>query len=166
MGCHFLLQGIFPTQGSNPSLLCLLHWQMGSLPLCHLGSPTVSGSLPKFSCVESSSHEGCLHTRASDFPWLLSVFFLVAAKTMPIGWCLQSLAFFSLNKITCQRIRYPQGGRWRAHGPHHPPTINFPFWEWRERRRDRDPSDWCRASISVVQTGNGKRTPSLLSLLG
>ena len=28
MGCHFLLQGIFPTQGSNPYLLhlCLLHW--------------------------------------------------------------------------------------------------------------------------------------------
>ena len=24
VGCHFLLQGIFPTQGSN---LCLLHWQ-------------------------------------------------------------------------------------------------------------------------------------------
>ena len=23
--CHFLLQGIFPTQESNPSLLCLLH---------------------------------------------------------------------------------------------------------------------------------------------
>ena len=29
MGCHALLQGIFPTQGSNPSLLCLLHWQLG-----------------------------------------------------------------------------------------------------------------------------------------
>ena len=26
---HFLLQGIFPTQGSNPQLLCLLHWQGG-----------------------------------------------------------------------------------------------------------------------------------------
>ena len=30
MGCHFLLQGIFPTQGSNPSLLhcrwILYHW--------------------------------------------------------------------------------------------------------------------------------------------
>ena len=25
--CHALLQGIFPTQGSNPHLLCLLHWQ-------------------------------------------------------------------------------------------------------------------------------------------
>ena len=24
MSCHFLLQGIFWTQGSNPSLLCLL----------------------------------------------------------------------------------------------------------------------------------------------
>ena len=33
MGCHALLQGIFPTQGSNPHLLCLLHWQVGSLPL-------------------------------------------------------------------------------------------------------------------------------------
>ena len=27
VGCHVLLQGIFPTQGSNPCLLCLLHWQ-------------------------------------------------------------------------------------------------------------------------------------------
>ena len=25
VGCHFLLQGIFLTQGSNPPLLCLLH---------------------------------------------------------------------------------------------------------------------------------------------
>ena len=25
VGCHFLLQGIFPTQGSNPGLLCLLY---------------------------------------------------------------------------------------------------------------------------------------------
>ena len=39
-GCHFLLQGIFPTQGSNPSPLCLLHWQVYSLPLSHLGSPS------------------------------------------------------------------------------------------------------------------------------
>ena len=32
VGCHALLQGIFPTQGLNPCLLCLLHWQVGSLP--------------------------------------------------------------------------------------------------------------------------------------
>ena len=32
-GLYFLLQGIFPTQGLNPSLLHLLYWQVGSLPL-------------------------------------------------------------------------------------------------------------------------------------
>ena len=37
VGCHFLLQGIFPTQGSNLSLLCLLHWQESSLPLAPPG---------------------------------------------------------------------------------------------------------------------------------
>ena len=31
-GCHFLLQGIFLSQGSNPGLLCLLLWQADSLP--------------------------------------------------------------------------------------------------------------------------------------
>ena len=36
VGCHFLLRGLFPIQGSNP---CLLHWQVDSLPLSHLGSP-------------------------------------------------------------------------------------------------------------------------------
>ena len=30
VGCHALLQGIFPTQGSNPHLLGLLHQQAGS----------------------------------------------------------------------------------------------------------------------------------------
>ena len=37
VGCCFLLQGIFPTQGSNLSLLCLLHWQADSLPIKPLG---------------------------------------------------------------------------------------------------------------------------------
>ena len=36
VGCHFLLQGIFLTQGSN---LCLLHWGADSSPLSHLGFP-------------------------------------------------------------------------------------------------------------------------------
>ena len=33
LGCHFFLQGIFLTQGSNPHLLCLLNWQVDSLPV-------------------------------------------------------------------------------------------------------------------------------------
>ena len=36
VGCYFLLQGIFLTQGLNPCLLHLLHWQVDSLPLWHL----------------------------------------------------------------------------------------------------------------------------------
>ena len=39
VACHALLHGIFPTHGSNPHLLCLLHWQAGSLPLVPPGKP-------------------------------------------------------------------------------------------------------------------------------
>ena len=38
-GLLFLPPGIFPTQGSNPSLLWLLLWQVDSWPLNPLGSP-------------------------------------------------------------------------------------------------------------------------------
>ena len=34
VGCHFLLQGIFPTQGSN---LSILDWQVLSLSVSHHG---------------------------------------------------------------------------------------------------------------------------------
>ena len=37
-GCHSILQGIFPTQGSNPRLLCLLHCKQILYPLNHGGS--------------------------------------------------------------------------------------------------------------------------------
>ena len=37
VGCHFLLQGIFLTQGSNPHLLRFLCWQEDSLLLRDLG---------------------------------------------------------------------------------------------------------------------------------
>ena len=42
VGCHFLLQGIFLTQGSN---LGLLHWQAGSLPLAIPGKPLRVGEV-------------------------------------------------------------------------------------------------------------------------
>ena len=65
VGCHFLLQGIFLTQGSNPRLLCLLHWQMGSLPLVPPGKPRF---LPKvkvksLSRVRFFATHGLLPTR-------------------------------------------------------------------------------------------------------
>ena len=41
VGCHFLLQGIFPTQGLNPGLL---HCRQTLYPLSHQGSPNVPWS--------------------------------------------------------------------------------------------------------------------------
>ena len=48
VGCHALLQGIFLTHGSNLHLLCLLHWQAGSLLLALSGKPAKSHSLVEY----------------------------------------------------------------------------------------------------------------------
>ena len=55
VGCHFLLQGIFPTQGSNPCLLSLLHWQVDSLSLAPPRKPPApsTGSIHS-SCIWQS----------------------------------------------------------------------------------------------------------------
>ena len=47
VGCYALFQGTFPTQGSNACLLSLPHWQVGSLPLSHQGSPIPTTDLIK-----------------------------------------------------------------------------------------------------------------------
>ena len=93
VGCHFPLQGIFPAQGSNS---CLLHWQEGSLPLSHLGSPVAT--LPPLRCpllsfpslrapstpfpfsyshCSSGLSQGCpFQSRTSEIKW----------STGPWGW--------------------------------------------------------------------------------
>ena len=42
VGYHFLLQDVFLTQGLNPCVLCLLHWQVGSLLLTPPGKPILN----------------------------------------------------------------------------------------------------------------------------
>ena len=54
-GCHFLPQGIFPTQGSKLGLLCFLHRQADSFPLSHQGSPIMAFGLPILREENSSS---------------------------------------------------------------------------------------------------------------
>ena len=56
VGCHALLQGIFPTQGSNLHLLCLLYWKQilyhqRNMCLCH-HSPWLLLLLSHFSRVQ------------------------------------------------------------------------------------------------------------------
>ena len=57
VGCRAPLQGIFPSQGSNPHLLCLLCWWVGSLPLAPHGKPCLRAS--------SSNWSYSPHTRIS-----------------------------------------------------------------------------------------------------
>ena len=57
VGCHFLLQGIFPTQGPSPCLLDLLNWHVDSLPLAPPGKP-----IPYYTPVRSQ-HLGSLPGR-------------------------------------------------------------------------------------------------------
>ena len=67
VGCHFLFQGIFLTQGSNLSLLHLLHWQAGSLPLAPLGKPPISPFLPILTII-------CNHLQQPPRTCVLPVF--------------------------------------------------------------------------------------------
>ena len=73
VGCHALFQGIFPTQGSNPCLLHLLHWQASSLPLVPPGSePWANNFLSSpFFCTVSCLEDGMRSHRLLQFPLLL-----------------------------------------------------------------------------------------------
>ena len=51
VGCHFLLQGFFLTQGTNQ---CLLHWQADSLRPCYPGSPQVSIKISNYGVWRAS----------------------------------------------------------------------------------------------------------------
>ena len=59
VGCHFLLQGIFPTQVMNPCHLCFLHWQTGSLPSEPTRKPTF-GKYIKLSTTSLRKYIRCL----------------------------------------------------------------------------------------------------------
>ena len=61
VGSHFLLQGIFPTQGLKPHLFCLLHCRQILDRLSHQESPRAIPTLPGlrfFIC--SSTYLACL----------------------------------------------------------------------------------------------------------
>ena len=58
VGCHALLQGIYLTQESNPCLLLLLQWQVGSLALVPPGIPfNSSRSLENLSLIQEGPGE-------------------------------------------------------------------------------------------------------------
>ena len=56
--CHFLLQGIFLTQGLNPHLLRLLHWQADSWASVPPGTPNPDHSLWHLPSAFTCPHVG------------------------------------------------------------------------------------------------------------
>ena len=61
MGCHALLQGFFPTQGSIFHFLSVLHWQAGSLPPAPPGKSYVVVHSVYIHFVESFHHKSMLN---------------------------------------------------------------------------------------------------------
>ena len=75
-GCRAIpLQGVFPAQRANPGLSCLLHWQVGSLPLVPPKETHLKGELQFKALLE----------RRKAFQHLIISLQIVLAVTAPEG---------------------------------------------------------------------------------
>ena len=69
VGCHFLLQGIFPTQELNTCLMRFLHWQPNSLP--PPGKPSNGTRQKKAQITRPERRDQCLAIQR--LPWVARV---------------------------------------------------------------------------------------------
>ena len=102
VGCHALLQRIFPTQGLNLYHLCLLHCRWILYPLAHLGSPLLCISVVYSVSLLHSIHctEGLQCGRYLDFG--------EPGGGMKLSWSLSVLPSSKLQSITaCKWICLP-----------------------------------------------------------
>ena len=97
MVCHALLQRIFPTQGSNPCLLSLLHWQVGSLPLAPPGKHTFDFIIHLSALRMEKEMAPHSSTLAWKIPWMKEPGRLQSMGSLRIGheWA-TSLSLFTL----------------------------------------------------------------------
>ena len=121
-GCLSLLQGIFPTQGSNLHLLGLLHWQASSLPVVPPGKPKRKWS---FSVVSDSLRPHGLQPARLLCPWdfpgkgtgvgchfLLQGIFPTQGSNLGLPHCRQTLYHLShqgSHKATHYKTPCPEG---------------------------------------------------------
>ena len=118
MRCHFLLQRIFLgslflglARGSNLCLLCLLHWQVDSLPLHHLGSPIIYLRLIQCHILINSLKLGMQCDGDKVSLYYYSTFFSTTILHSPECLIFSKLpkfsgsASFSLN-VTCSQLNF------------------------------------------------------------
>ena len=101
VGCHALLQGIYPTQGSNLCLPCLLHWQVGSLPLVPPGKPLTHD----IHIMHASVWHGAQHTVGLQLRGCLSHTLTLSSQPSPVRAPFLLVTPFSWHN-QCQSLLY------------------------------------------------------------
>ena len=110
MHCHALLQGIFPTQGSNSHLL---HWQVDSLALSHRqGHEGKLNSSNSLIITSSSCFQPC---SIVEIPFASLPIFLMCPIFLDASEICSSLWW-------CTRARFAQHNLW-SYSPHPCPTA-------------------------------------------
>ena len=138
VGCHTLLHG-FPTQGLNPCLLCLLHWQAVSLPLVPSGKPTVGytriqnkkfkkNTDKAFSPRKKNRMDSVIHTTGS------SVFFKPASLATVYS-PLSDIQGLSQLSHSWDHSWWQMMAETRHQGPISHPSCRQPivYWLWQEK---------------------------------
>ena len=114
MGCHALLQGIFPTKGSNPRLLRLLLWPSGSLPLAPPEKPKNRLGLPSWL---SGKEFACQFRRLRFSPWSQKIPHATeqlspCATTIELSlsqWCYLTISSSDVHFSSCPQF-FPASG--------------------------------------------------------
>ena len=88
VGCRALLQGIFPTQESNPHLQCLLHCRQVLYPRSHLGSPSTYYTRHYYRCYRYNREQSYLLMFLKLTFWLREVIKLKKKKRKRINKCI------------------------------------------------------------------------------
>ena len=85
--CRFLLQGIFSTQGWNPHLLCLLHWQAGSFTTEPSGTSPNSWPLDSLRITAQISSLSTYRLCHIMYIFINCVYCLVFSLLLHVGCC-------------------------------------------------------------------------------
>ena len=130
--CHFLLQGIFPTQGSNSGLLHLLHWQADSLSLCHMRGLPHGKSL----VIENGCSKVRNNYNTEFHHHFLCVFAYFMLSTKPTIWLVILHFTFTGQRASCTGLEQPSWATWWVHRSasfcHTPTWVSYmpfsPHW--------------------------------------
>ena len=132
VNCHFLLQWIFPTQGSNLGLLYLLHQQANYLALCHLqGLPHSKCSVMENGC--SMVKSDCNTEFHHQFLFVFAYFML---GTKPTIWLTVFHFTFTRQLASYTGLEQPSWATWWVHRSasscHTPTWVSYmlfsPHW--------------------------------------